>query len=113
MKQENSTKAREFFLKSLQAFKEVGSLRGVGVALLGLSACEVVNKDYSKAAIIAGAAEEYSKKEGILNPYSDNFAGKEYMDELESSLPEDELKNAEEEGAKLTVDQVLKLVKSR
>ena len=106
---QNTSSARQL---ATIMFTEVGSMRGVGVAILGLAATEVIKENYYKAAKIAGTAKSFSEQEGILNPYSDNFVGKEYMDELESSLSVEEWKKVEAEWAKLTVDEVLDLVKT-
>jgi tetratricopeptide (TPR) repeat protein len=83
---EQTPGARGYFLDAVQAYKEVGSMRGVGLALMGLAAtAEVENSPY-RAVQIAAAAELFSEQEGIVNVYAENNPGKEYIESAESEL---------------------------
>lgn len=54
-KMEQTTEVREYFLDSVQAYKEVGSMRGVDLSLIGLAATDQVeNLPYGADQILCG-----------------------------------------------------------
>ncbi len=106
---EQTPGARGYFLDAVQAYKEVGSMRGVGLALMGLAAtAEVENSPY-RAVQIAAAAELFSEQEGIVNVYAENNPGKEYIESAESELPAEEIIQTRGEGRALSVEDVIDL----
>jgi tetratricopeptide (TPR) repeat protein len=109
LKLEQTPEAREYFLDSVQAYKEVGSMRGIGLALMGLAATDQMENLPYRAVQIAAAAEFFSEQEGIVNAYAENFPGKEYIESAKGELSTEEINKASEEGRKLSVDAILEL----
>jgi hypothetical protein len=109
LKMEQTPEARGYFLDSVQAYKEVGSIRGVGLALMGLSATEKMENSPYRAVQIAAAAELFSEQEGIVNVYAENYPGKEYVESAKSELTAEEIIQAREEGRALSVEDVIEL----
>jgi predicted ATPase len=62
-------RARTAFLESLQAYEEVDSMRGVGIALSGLAAAEAVDDRPDRSIRLAAAAETFSQRAGIVAEY--------------------------------------------
>jgi hypothetical protein len=60
---------------------------------------------------IAAAAEIYAKQEGIVNVYSDETPGREFVDRARASLTDEQVVRATEVGRRLTIKQVLDLAK--
>ncbi len=58
--------AREAFRRSLRVYDEVGSLRGVGLALTGLAAAEAAEGRAERAVTIAAAADAMSERTGVV-----------------------------------------------
>jgi tetratricopeptide (TPR) repeat protein len=78
--------ARRTFLDSVRAYTDVASVRGVGLSLIGLAATEAVEGRPETAVQIAAAAEVYAQQEGIVNVYTDEKPGREYVDRARAAL---------------------------
>ena len=78
--------ARRTFLDSVQAYTDVASVRGVGLSLIGLAATESVENRPEQAVQIAAAAEVYAHQEGIVNVYSDETPGREFVDHARAAI---------------------------
>ncbi len=106
-----ATRARESFFDSVQAYTDIASVRGIGLSLIGLAATETVEERPERAVQIAAAAEIYAKQEGIVNVYSDETPGREFVDRARASLTDEQVVRATEVGRRLTIKQVLDLAK--
>ena len=82
------------FLDSVQAYTDVASVRGVGLSLIGLAATEAVEERPETAVQIAAAAEVYAQQEGIVNVYSDETPGREFVDQARAALSADDVARA-------------------
>lgn len=69
--------AREAFRQSLRVYDEVGSPRGVGLALTGLAAAEAADGRAERAVTIAAAADAMSERTGVVveHPMSPEVGG--------------------------------------
>ncbi len=103
--------ARRYFLDSVQAYTDLASVRGVGLSLIGLAATEAVEQRPETAVQIAAAAEVYAHEEGIVNVYSDETPGREFVDQARAALPAEQVAKAEEIGRRLTMKQALDLAR--
>jgi tetratricopeptide (TPR) repeat protein len=103
--------ARRTFLDSVRAYTDVASVRGVGLSLIGLAATEAVEGRPETAVQIAAAAEVYAHQEGIVNVYSDETPGREFVDQARASLSADVMASATEVGSKLTIGEALDLAR--
>ena len=103
--------ARRTFLDSVRAYTDVASVRGVGLSLIGLAATEAVEGRPETAVQIAAAAEVYAHQEGIVNVYSDETPGREFVDQARASLSADVVASATEAGSKLTIGEALDLAR--
>jgi len=97
------------FLDSVAAYDDVASVRGVGLSLIGLAATEAVEHRPGNAVQIAAAAEVYAHQEGIVNIYSDETPGREFVDEARAALSADDVAHATEVGRRLTIKEALVL----
>jgi tetratricopeptide (TPR) repeat protein len=104
--------ARGTFLDSVQAYLDVASVRGVGLSLIGLAATEAVEGRHTTAVQIAAAAEVYAQQEGIVNVYSDETPGREFVDQARASLSADVMASATDVGSKLTIGEALDLARA-
>ena len=80
LQQGDAALARHHFFESVQAHTDIASVRGVGLALVGLAAVEAVENRPERAVQIAAAAEVYAQQEGIVVVYSDETPGRELVD---------------------------------
>jgi len=104
--------AQRGFLDSVRAYTDVASVRGVGLSLIGLAATESIEGRAERAAQIAAAAEVYADQEGIVNVYSDQTPGREFVDRARASLSEEDVTRATEMGSRLTIKEVLDLARA-
>jgi len=109
LKAENAKEARNHFLESIRAYEDVGSVRGIGIALLGIAGVESVEHRPSKAIKIATAAKLFAEQEGIVNNYGEGFQGKIYLDNAMNQLSKEEQDQAIESGKKLSLKDTLLL----
>ncbi|MEP7379087.1 MAG: hypothetical protein ABI725_05930, partial [Chloroflexota bacterium] len=111
LREGSATRARDFFFDSVQAYTDIASVRGIGLSLIGLAATETVEERPEQAVQIAAAAEIYAKQEGIVNVYSDETPGREFVDRARAALTAEQVVLATEFGRRLTIEQVLDLAK--
>jgi predicted ATPase/class 3 adenylate cyclase len=104
--------ARRAFLDSVDAYTDLASVRGVGLSLIGLAAAEAVDRRPETAVQIAAAAEVYAHEEGIVNVYSDETPGREFVDRARAALQTDDVARATEAGRRLTIKEALELARS-
>ena len=112
LQQGDPTNARRAFLESAQAYTDVASVRGVGLSLIGLAATEEVEQRPGRAVQIAAAAEVYAAQEGIVNVYSDETPGREYVEQAREALSVDEASRAADAGRSLTIAEALELARA-
>jgi predicted ATPase/class 3 adenylate cyclase len=112
LRHKETTLARRHFLDAVQAYTDVGSVRGVGLSLIGLAATEAEDQRPARAVQIAAAAEVYAQEEGILNVYSDETPGREFVDQARAELSADEVARATEVGRRLTIKETLDLART-
>jgi len=110
--QEETALARGRFFDSVRAYGDVASVRGVGLSLIGLAAAEAVEQRPETAVRIAAAAEVYAAAEGIVNVYSDETPGREYVEQARAALTADEIERATEAGRRLTIAEALDLARA-
>jgi predicted ATPase len=103
--------ARTYFFESVQAHEDIGSVRGVGQALVGLAAAEALEDRPHRAAQIAAAAEVYAQEEGVVVVYSDETPGRELVEQARAELSAEELAQAAEAGRRLTIKEALDLAR--
>jgi tetratricopeptide (TPR) repeat protein len=111
LRHEDPSLARRYFLDSVQAYTDVASVRGVGLSLIGLAATEAVEHRPGTAVQIAAAAEVYAHQEGIVNVYSDETPGREFVDQARAALSADDVARATEVGRRLTIREALDLAR--
>ena len=99
------------FFDSVQAYTDVASVRGVGLSLIGLAAAEAVESRPETAVQIAAAAEVYAQQEGIVNVYSDETPGREFVDQARAALSADDVARATDAGRRLTIKEALDLAR--
>ncbi len=104
--------ARRSFLEAVRAHTDIASVRGVGLAIVGLAAAEAVEGRPERAATLAAAAEVFAQEEGIVVVYSEETPGRELVDGARAALSAEELANATEAGRRLTVDEALALARA-
>ena len=107
----DSTLARQAFLESAQAYQDVASVRGIGLSLIGLAAADASEGRNEEALKIAAAAEVYARQEGIVNVYTEQAVGGEFIDGARAELSREELTNATEAGRLLTIKEALDLAR--
>ena len=95
----------------MQAYTDVASVRGVGLSLIGLAATEAAEHRPVRAVQIAAAAEVYADQEGIVNVYSDERPGREFVERARVALSADDVARATETGRTLTLKEALELAK--
>jgi tetratricopeptide (TPR) repeat protein len=111
LRHEDPALARRYFLDSVQAYTDVASVRGVGLSLIGLAATETVEQRHETAVQIAAAAEVYADGEGIVNVYSDETPGREFVDQARAALSANDVARATEVGRRLTIKEALDLAR--
>jgi tetratricopeptide (TPR) repeat protein len=105
-------RARGSFFESIQAYTDIASVRGVGLSLVGLAATDAVENRPERAAQLAAAAEVFARQEGIVNVYSDETSGREFVDRAREALSEEQLASAVAVGRRLSIKQALDAARS-
>ena len=103
----NSNSARQYALDSVQAHREVGSMRGVGLSLYGLAACEAVEGNAKFAVEISAAAKFMADQKGIAIEYGINNHGEIYLEQARAKLSPSEIDKAEQAGVLLELEDIL------
>jgi predicted ATPase/class 3 adenylate cyclase len=104
--------ARHHFLASVRAYTDVASVRGVGLAMIGLAAAEAVENRPERAVQLAAAAEVFARQEGIVNVYSDANPGLDFVEQARASLSDADVARATDIGRRLTIKQALDLARN-
>jgi predicted ATPase len=107
----DSTLARQAFLESAQAYQDVASVRGIGLSLIGLAAVDASEGRNEEALKISTAAEVYARQEGIVNVYTEQPVGRDFIDGARAELSREEVTNATEGGRLLTIKEALDLAR--
>jgi len=107
-----TTLARRHFLDAVQAYTDVGSVRGIGLSLIGLAATEAEDARPARAVQIAAAAEVYAQEEGIVNVYSDGTPGRQFVDQARAALSTEEIGRATGIGRRLTIKEIIDLART-
>ena len=105
----NTRAARKYTLDSIQAYQEVGSMRGVGISMFGLAAIEAEEGRPKRAIEIAVSAEQLANQEGIVVEFGLNNQARGYLEKAKSELSEFEIEQAENVGKTLSLNEVLRL----
>lgn len=105
--------ARDLFTASLRAYEEVGSVRGIGIALLGLAATEAVDGRPERAVRIASASAMFSQREGVANDYAMDTSAPRYLDPARALLDPETVERLEAEGRELSVEAAVRLALER
>jgi hypothetical protein len=95
--------AREHFAESLQAYEEVGSIRGIGLALIGLAATHAAEDRPERALRIAAGAATFCEQEGVANDYARHTAAPRYIESARASLDPAVVSRIEGEGRAMSV----------
>ncbi len=103
--------ARRSFFDSIRAYTDIASVRGIGLSMIGLAACEAVEGRPMNAATMAAAAEGYAAQEGIVNVYSEETPGREFVDRARAELSAADLAEASANGSSLTIEEALDLAR--
>ena len=104
--------ARQALLESVRAHDDVGSVRGIGISLIGLAAVVAIEGRAADAVQIATAADILASEEGILVAYSENAPGRPYVEQARASLTAGELNEAEQAGRRLSLAETLELART-
>jgi tetratricopeptide (TPR) repeat protein len=112
LQNQDPTQARRSFLDAVRAYTDIGSVRGIGLSLIGLAATEAVEQRPERAVRIAAAAEIYAHEEGIVNVYSEETPGREFIDQARAALSADDAARATEAGRRLTIKEALDLART-
>ena len=104
--------ARETFFESVRAHTDLASVRGVGLALIGLAATEAAEHRPDVAVQIAAAAEVYAGQEGIVVLYNEDTPAREHVERAEAALSVEEVARAREAGRRLPIKEALDLART-
>jgi hypothetical protein len=104
--------ARHSFLDSVDAYTDIGSVRGVGIALRGLASTAAAESRFEEALQLASAAEVYAMEDGIVNVYLDETSGHDIIERARAALSVEEVARATEVGRGLSIRDSLVLARS-
>src|SRR6185503_14883025 len=102
--------ARDAFVHAVHEYELVGSARGTGLALLGLSATEAALGRSERAVAIAAAADALSQRAGIViaHPMDPGLASR--IEALKASIPKGTLDGLVANASTLSPAAVLAMV---
>ncbi len=112
LKQGNIARARIRFLDAIVAYQDLASVRGIGLALIGLASVDVADEHFMRALEISAAAELFIGEEGIVNAYLEAPDGREYLDRAKAALKPDEVDQALANGGRLSVNDAVRLARA-
>lgn len=101
--------ARHRLYGAVRAYEDIGSARGVGLAILGLAAVEAHELNHEAAATIAAAGERYVQQQGVVNVYGDEAPGIDLVQQSRAALAPAVLERASSKGAALSIDEAIAL----
>ncbi len=104
--------ARDRSLAAAQAYLDVASVRGVGLAMIGLAAADALDGRAEQAVTLAAAADVYASSEGIVNLYSDEAPGHAHVERARGELDASALAAAEAAGRRLPLNAALDLARA-
>lgn len=102
--------ALDSFRRAVDAYEEVGSPRGTGLALLGIAAVEVAEGRSERAVAIAAAAQALSTRAGVVIDHPMDPTVVERINALKVSIPKGKLDDLVAESSLLTPAAVLEMV---
>jgi tetratricopeptide (TPR) repeat protein len=104
------TAARRAFRLAVSAYEEVGSMRGTGLALMGLAAVEAAVGRAERAVAIAAAAHVLSERAGVVveHPMDPGVVGR--IEALKATIPKAALDDLVASGSTLSPAAVLAMV---
>ena len=108
---EDEAGAQQAFQRAVAAYEEVGSVRGTGLALLGLAAVEAAAGRAERAVTIAAAAQVMSEQAGVVvdHPMAPGLADR--IERLKASIPKATLEELTTSGGALSPAAVLAMVR--
>lgn len=101
--------ARQRLYGAVRAYLEIGSVRGVGLAILGLAAVASFDQHHEVAATIAAAGERYIQQQGVVNVYTEGAPGLELVNQSRALLDATTLESASVRGSLLSIDEAVAL----
>jgi len=104
--------AQRAFVSAVRTYEEVGSPRGTGHALMGLSAVEAAEGRAERAVAIAAAAQELSARAGVVVDHPMDPGVAERIETLKASIPKTTLAGLEADARALTPAGVLAMLES-
>lgn len=105
--------ARTYFFQSFQAYDEVASVRGKGLALFGLAATEAAEGHHERAVALEAAAEVFSEQEGIVNVYPSGSSAPDYLDRARGAVAPDERERLTALGRRWSVEEAVSVARDR
>jgi hypothetical protein len=105
----DSAAARRRLHGAVRAYLDIGSVRGVGLAILGLAAVEAQELNHETAATIAAAGERYVQQQGVVNVYTEEAPGFDLVQQSRAALDAEVLERASSRGAGLSIDEAVGL----
>ena len=105
--------ARAYFFQSFQAYDEVASVRGKGLALFGLAATEAVEGDNERAIALEAAAEVFSEQEGIVTVYPSGSSAPEYLERARERVTPSERERLTVEGRRWSVEEAVSFAREQ
>jgi tetratricopeptide (TPR) repeat protein len=106
------TAASSIFRKALLTYEEVGSPRGIGLAMLGLAAVEAAEGRSERAVTIAGAAQALSERAGVVCDHPMDPGVVDRIEALKVSIPKGTVDGILAHARELSPKDVLALISS-
>lgn len=103
-------KSRNFYAEALKVSRELGFHIGIFGAFDGFAALSVERKDFKRAARLAGAVEALSTSIGYELEAADKIFRENYVSALRYTMDEEKLLAYFEQGRKMKLDEILKLI---
>ena len=105
--------ARSYFFQSFQAYDEVASVRGKGLALIGLATTEAIEGNDERAVALEAAAKVFSEQEGIVTPYPQGVSAGEFLDRARERVTPDEVARLTSEARRWSVEEAVSFARER
>ncbi len=102
--------SRQSFRQALRSYDEVGSPRGVGLALMGLAAADAADGRTERAVLIAAAAHVMSEKAGVVVEHPMAPGVSDRIEALKASISRADLDSLVASGRALSSSAVLAMV---
>ncbi|MEZ4896597.1 MAG: helix-turn-helix domain-containing protein [Saprospiraceae bacterium] len=108
---QDTRKALQFALASIDAHQEIGSNRGIGLSMNALAAIMAVNGQAVRALEIAAAAQHFADQKGVAIELGVNNHGEIYLENAKKKLSQSEIEHAKQTGLNYTLKDILEMVK--